>query len=687
MNRIQHKGLHLGRPEAGTEAAGWMMPVLAAAAVYALMELTGVEEPWLPALAGGAVCAAGRVLRRSQWFGAGGLAVLVLALLIQRGRLPDGFCQWFNSVGAVYTGERGIVLPALEATGDSRNILLFACWSAAAAALGLSLLLRWGTEAGATVVLILCGGASLVLGRLIDPLLLILSAAVLCTGKGWKHSLIPAAVLCAALLCSLIPGFSDWAGAQSGEVQRMLHSHQYETKYTTLPEGRLEPLKQSDATALIVTLEKPEVLYLRGFTGAEFREGRWEPLNNQILAEDQELLYWLNSREFDLRAQFEAAASVLETAQNPVTVQNVGACSAYRYIPFSVRSDDGFVPEALTDTAAGERYDSFTTVYNGASMLPELLAALEETDSRYLQAEAAYREFVNAHYLAVPDELAEEMKPYWDKAEGMDAQAAVKAVLERCYPDGIRHDPFYATAAVLTLRHFGIPARYAEGYILPRITQTTVELNGSHAACWAEVYQEGVGWIPMELTDGPEEESEQLEEQPLPPDQPQETLPPETEPVSEPEPEGGYRVRIAAAILWGAVLTVVLLALAVLLLLLRRRYILKKRRALLDQPDVREGITWAFADSIGLLERMGIRRGIGSLEKLELPVRKALGAEFAEQFLTASRIHGRALFSTGTMTEEEREAVLCFRSAALEALRGRSGRLSRLWMKYILCLF
>ena len=377
----------------------------------------------------------------------------------------------------------------------------------------------------------------------------------------------------------------------------------------------------------------------------------------------------------------------METDQNTVTVQNVGSCSAYRYIPFTIRADERLVPENLTDTAKGTRYDSFTTVYGGAEILPELLTLLQAEHSRYLQTEAAYRDFVEANYLSIPEELAEKMQVYWEKAEGMDAPAAVKAVLESCYPDGLRHDPYDTTAAVLTLRHFGIPARYAEGYITPKTTVTTVELTGRHAACWAEVYQDGIGWIPMELTPGLDGETVRQEDQPLPPDTPEQTQPPETEPTKEPQPDGGDQVRIAQMLLKVAIVLTLGLLLLILLLLLRRKHILKKRQAIFNQENIRDAVTWSFADAVQILERMGIHRGNGSLDVLAQPLRERFGAELTEQFEAASRINAKALFSSKHMTETEREMVHGFRSCVLRRLQMNSNRLTRLWMKYVLCRF
>lgn len=124
-----------------------------------------------------------------------------------------------------------------------------------------------------------------------------------------------------------------------------------------------------------------------------------------------------------------------------------------------------------------------------------------------------------------------------------------------------------------------------------------------------------------------------------------------------------------------------------LLLLLRRRYILNKRKAILYQEDIREAAAWGFADAVSLLELLGIRRGNGSLAELTAPIAQRFGAELARQFDAAARANARALFSCKPMTEAQREAVLVFRSGVLVMLQEQSNRLSRLWMKYILCRF
>ncbi len=66
----------------------------------------------------------------------------------------------------------------------------------------------------------------------------------------------------------------------------------------------------------------------------------------------------------------------------------------------------------------------------------------------------------------------------------------------------------FASAAVLMLRREGVPARYASGYVVRRedfyesgdVYCASVKDSAAHA--WVEVYLDGIGWIPVDVTPG-----------------------------------------------------------------------------------------------------------------------------------------------------------------------------------------
>ena len=58
---------------------------------------------------------------------------------------------------------------------------------------------------------------------------------------------------------------------------------------------------------------------------------------------------------------------------------------------------------------------------------------------------------------------------------------------------------------MLAYRSFGIPARYAEGYLLPQSRTAAgelVPLSGEDAHAWVEIYLDGMGWVPVDVTPG-----------------------------------------------------------------------------------------------------------------------------------------------------------------------------------------
>ncbi|MDY5575973.1 MAG: transglutaminase domain-containing protein [Lachnospiraceae bacterium] len=62
----------------------------------------------------------------------------------------------------------------------------------------------------------------------------------------------------------------------------------------------------------------------------------------------------------------------------------------------------------------------------------------------------------------------------------------------------------FASAAVMMFRSMGIPARYAEGFLVKGGESLYYEVPDNAAHAWVEIYQEGLGWIPVEVTPGTE---------------------------------------------------------------------------------------------------------------------------------------------------------------------------------------
>ena len=260
---------------------------------------------------------------------------------------------------------------------------------------------------------------------------------------------------------------------------------------------------------------------------------------------------------------------------------------------------------------------------------------------------------------------------------------------------------------MLTLRYYGLPARYAEGFVLTQETAArtapggTVTLTAGNAQAWAEVYQDGIGWMPLALTpgygtltdalsshrtqtggqtddgDGPGDTLPQAEtaEETTEEDTPQEQQPDET---------GRMPQETAKRWLWLLPVGIFLLLLAALAI----RYALshKKRERRLNAAEPRQAITWTAHELARLWPAMGEPYHGGSLFALS----EAIGPEneaYAAAIRELAELNGAARFSSRAMTPEQAERAREVWRETLLRLRKTCRPLRRYWMKWIRCLY
>ena len=142
----------------------------------------------------------------------------------------------------------------------------------------------------------------------------------------------------------------------------------------------------------------------------------------------------------------------------------------------------------------------------------------------------SYRERIYEYYLP-ETKLSEKLTPYVEKwLEGAetdyDKLCRFEDVLSQCsytltpgkLPESVQtpedfldyllldsqqgYCSHFATAFVLLARSQGIPARYVQGFYVPKGGAQTVTVKSSMAHSWPEVYLDGIGWIPFEPTPG-----------------------------------------------------------------------------------------------------------------------------------------------------------------------------------------
>ena len=178
-------------------------------------------------------------------------------------------------------------------------------------------------------------------------------------------------------------------------------------------------------------------------------------------------------------------------------------------------ADDRIVPYMGSAYTA-----SFYHQYN-CSVLKEL--SLKGTEAE--EEELLYREYVRQNYLEIS---TNEKNTMLKIAYQADIDANNNDVIERVadyimnaatynlnfkpYPANVNHAIYflttakegvcvqYATAATLMFRALGIPARYVTGYMGHTEAYKWVTIDGAIGHAWVEVYIDGLGWIPVEVT-------------------------------------------------------------------------------------------------------------------------------------------------------------------------------------------
>lgn len=166
--------------------------------------------------------------------------------------------------------------------------------------------------------------------------------------------------------------------------------------------------------------------------------------------------------------------------------------------------EDGFAPleGPLSELAADYRsyvYANYLSVPAGIqTLLWPMLGAMErmpvEADPRLPEdyREAVAAALTTAHYLsglAEYDLDAPAMEPGEDFVEHfLDARRG--------------YCVHFATTGVLLLRMQNIPARYASGYLAHLDSSGRAAVLDSNAHAWAEIYLDGYGWYPVEMTPG-----------------------------------------------------------------------------------------------------------------------------------------------------------------------------------------
>ena len=734
-------GLHVGKyrkqPDFKTNLAVMVLPAALIFCALAGLFLTATgSTSLLPLFAAGLVCfalfAAAKHFRKELILLPAALVVLIIMVCFARSLLLNGFAALWNETRDLWANEKGILLALAETDGSGRWLagILLGLFLAA-----LSLALSRTPTLASVLLILLTVAASL--AHLTAWLLV--SAGIALLLLAWQKNTVSAINF--LLLGAVVLGIAALV-LQAGTMQNLsqtakdaLHHWRYE-KTEILPEGDLsKPVPAADGTEAIlsVTSDKTDTLYLRGFVGDTYENGTWSALDTATAAAEKDLFYWLHENGFYPQSQFAlSAAQTAEYKTETIQISNLSTCSLYRYEPFSVLpTSAGTAKNRLAPSAVkasgwnGEREYSYTVIANSSAILPEILDDLQqnEANSAYLQMESAYRDFVDSYALAVPQEFTDELGALLEETRKNlnfsgelskeQAQAAALVFLEECFngtgdivlpladtADGTAYQ--YTTVAALALRYYGIPARYVEGFTVKTSENENISVTGENAGAWVEVYQDGVGWLPLALTPGLESLAPEQTESGIKPvgagegdgsgPRVTEGQEPEQQDADQSEdsdntPDGGQRTGLLTKPAFWIILIAALLLLLLAAIFIRHAVILKKRNETFKQDDLSAAAAYLFADCAALLAAMGLKRSTGSMLELCEAAKEQLGEDYSAKLREMAACNAQALFSSHAISAEQLTEMNTFHNATLENLKTRCKPLQKLRLKWLNCLY
>ncbi|MCM1533174.1 MAG: transglutaminase-like domain-containing protein [Corallococcus sp.] len=544
--------------------------------------------------------------------------------------------------------------------------------------------------------------------------------------------LVCAAVLLTGLIpCYLYKGSSVVAGFRTdfiNKAENIIYGSD------SLPEGKIKNsygMRSSKDVKLTVSLSADTpILYLKGFVGSDFSDNKWRVTDRNTYVQDdyQGLLSFLKANGMETSTQFADYGSVSGNDNSySVTVKNVSANRKYVYAPYAVKEYSNgsqfydlnlrsnlFTPSTyeytvFTGDRSSERVTQAKWLESGADRTQQM--------REYLVLENEYRNFATKVYSEISPETLQAIDNAFDFRGSVISTATqqIRAYFSEFFqysdtPDAIEDDfiaeffgngiskansAYFATAATYIFRSYGFAARYVEGYLV-RYTGTgdvtDLEITGNNAHAWTEVYFEGMGWLPIEVTPTYYSEEEKdtdvdptdpdhIEDpvepivppaEPIKPDDP--NPPPIIEPIEPLTPEEAKLLAVLKVLtpVSGALLAV---AAIILVIVVIRRICFAKRRQLLNS----EGEQYGRA-AYSIVERDC--KAIGGFSEDTL-AKCGVAAEDTRRFV---ELIERSVYGGRNLSVNERKFVEHYISSVAEAISSNGSKIRRFIYKYVKCL-
>lgn len=319
------------------------------------------------------------------------------------------------------------------------------------------------------------------------------------------------------------------------------------------PEGAFKRFHEYPAadeeTKLKVSLGEPMALHLKGYVGSKYTSKGWESNDENVYGGKFDgILKWIEAEgvypleqvaNYVYNSVDAKEMEMDDVVENHVVIENKNASQKYQYVTESLKNrktlitpkkDVNFVTPVL---GKEDKYSFNTASIKNEDYLSYLdVKWLNEgnfnsaNQEKYVRSESNYRQFVKSAYLNVPTSEKKVLASNIPKCSSnvRDAISTVRAYLKsqikysrrvKEYDSSTNYleqvllkdkrgfSPQFASISTLMFRYYKIPARYVEGYYTSNPKkQDKLKLTSKNAHAWVEVYMNGLGFVPVEVTPG-----------------------------------------------------------------------------------------------------------------------------------------------------------------------------------------
>ncbi|MDO5560644.1 MAG: transglutaminase-like domain-containing protein [Oscillospiraceae bacterium] len=315
--------------------------------------------------------------------------------------------------------------------------------------------------------------------------------------------------------------------------------------------GSLNAVKFDNQTDLTINVsdELYTNLYLRGFVGKDFKNNTWYAINDKTINSNKEMFDSFREENiFPQQFNYLNNKILFETGLYPVspsriTIMTKFKKSGYLFIPYGANSkgfdmkDDAYIQNDVLSTYSYSMYTAPDTK-NDISYIEDNRNLFTQNEA-FRKVESEYNKFAVSNYLSLPDnEYMHKLHERFSdipQYNGSNMQEIITSIRNTLHENATysltpgttpsQYDLTYyllvenhkgycshfATAGTVLARMAGIPARYAEGYVVipsdfnddnKKDAGYSIDIPDSRAHAWSEFYIDGYGWVPVEFTPG-----------------------------------------------------------------------------------------------------------------------------------------------------------------------------------------